>query len=86
MVDPIDVVPVNRAIARPIHEMTIPLANNATNSIRKPDVGGCFELKQNIVKLLHISGNLQVYIIRTQSNIYKTSLRSTILKFSLGIY
>lgn len=41
--------------ARPIHELAIPLTNNDTNSIRKPDMGGQFELKQNIMLLLHMS-------------------------------
>lgn len=41
---------------RTIREVAIPLATNVTSSIRKPNAGGRFELKQNMVQLLHSSG------------------------------
>lgn len=34
----------------------ITLTNNVTNSIHRPSVGDLFELKQNMVQLLHTNG------------------------------
>lgn len=43
----------NAPVTRSVYEMEISLINNATNSIHNPDVGGRFELKQNMGQLLH---------------------------------
>lgn len=42
--------------ARLVRDVTIPQATNVTNNIQKSHVGGRFELKQNIVQLLHTRG------------------------------
>lgn len=50
-----DIIPANALVDRLIRDVAIPLANNVTSSICKPAAGGRFELKQNMVQLLHTS-------------------------------
>lgn len=50
-------VPVNMA-ARPVRDVAIPRATNVTNTIQKSPSGGKFELKQNMVQLLHTNGQV----------------------------
>ncbi|XP_049347870.1 uncharacterized protein LOC125812419 [Solanum verrucosum] len=42
--------------ARPVRDVAVPLTANLASSIRKPPPGGRFELKQNMVHILHTNG------------------------------
>lgn len=64
-------------------KVEIPLITNVTNAIHRLEPGGRFDLKKNIVQLLHIVGNLQAYHIRIYMFIYITFLRLVILLFAL---
>jgi len=42
--------------ARPVRDVEVPFTANLASSIRKPPPGGRFELKQNMVHILHTNG------------------------------
>ncbi|XP_049390990.1 uncharacterized protein LOC125855316 [Solanum stenotomum] len=56
-----------------VRDVVIPQTTNVTSSIQKPAPGGMFELKQNMVQLLHTNGDIFVGTDRSNAE-YEMSL------------
>ena len=82
-----------------VRDVEIPLTTNVTSSIQKPELGGRFELKQNMVQLrhtnmqfsglsheeprVHIKNFLEISDTYTQTGVHFDYVRLTLFPFSL---